>query len=96
MPECLAPEADKQADRRPQWRGIFIDARIHGPGNEDRQLGPAMEGHLYRCPNKNMAAGIAEGTEHPQWRGIFIDARIGNRTAGTSGSTPPRNGGASL
>ena len=63
------PAAAMVPGPRPQWRGIFIDARIV-EGDEVVLEARAMEGH----PRISARTGRLGAV--PQWRGIFIDARI--------------------
>ena len=52
MPESQGATEFNSAGVKPQWRGIFIDARMRRPTTGRRSSrSAAMEGHLYRCPN---------------------------------------------
>ena len=54
MPESSESHTGEPSGMSPQWRGIFIDARI-APPEVALAVGvvAAMEGHLYRCPNSS-------------------------------------------
>ena len=95
-PNPLATESISTSSSAPQWRGIFIDARIF-PVLEDMAavFQPQWRGIFIDARITHGALNIRT-VRLPQWRGIFIDARNWLNTRKGPPSTTCRNGGASL
>ena len=80
----------------PQWRGIFIDARMCVVSSLAlTPAEPQWRGIFIDARIPHLEAGIMQPGV-PQWRGIFIDARMDGSRMDRPRRGTRRNGGASL